>query len=208
MNKLEKFKKFYYRKLGEKEKVEKDIESYTLNLRKLNIELQRFEFALELVNKAALMTQKELGNRIITIVSTALDAVFDDPYEFEIEFINKRNQPEAYLWFVRKGNRSHPLNSSGLGAADIAAFALRINSIKMRKDLRQLLLADEPFKHLKGREANQRAIQMMKLISKKQNIQIITISDERAVLGDIIEGADKVFEVSQKKGISKVKELI
>ena len=47
----------------------------------------------------------------------------------------------------------------------------------------------------------------MKAISKELDIQIITISDERAVIGDIISGADKIFKVTQKNKISEVQEL-
>ena len=36
----------------------------------------------------------------------------------------------------------------------------------------------------------------------KLNIQILTISDERAVLGDILSGADKIFKTTQKNKIS------
>jgi hypothetical protein len=38
-------------------------------------------------------------------------------------------------------------------------------------------------------------------------MQIITISDERADRNDIIEGADKVFEVGIKNGKSIIAEL-
>ena len=129
--------------------------------------------------------------------------MFEDPYEFEIEFIDKRSKTECNLWFVKNGNKIHPFNSSGLGAVDIASFALRVACLSM-SNLRSVLVLDEPFKHLKGDEPNKKAINMMKTISKELNIQIITVSDERAVLGDIISGADKVFKVSQKNGISHI----
>jgi hypothetical protein len=47
----------------------------------------------------------------------------------------------------------------------------------------------------------------MKMLSEKLNLQIICVNDERAPRESILEFADKVFEVSMTKGVSKVKEI-
>ena len=207
MGRLNKYKEWYNKKIGQKEKVQKDITNYKQELKLKKKELKRKEKALELVKTAAMNTQKQLEYHISTVVTTALNAVFEQPYGFEIEFVDKRGKTECNLWFVKNGHRVDPFYGSGLGAVDIAAFALRVACLSM-SGLRPVLLLDEPFKHLKGEEPNQKAIQMMNTVSKETTIQIITISDERAVIGDIISGADKVFQVSQnKKGISKIKEI-
>ena len=208
MNKLEQYKDFYNKKLGAKEKILKDLDSCTKQLKITNRELKRKEKALELVKLAAINTQKELEFHISSIVSTALSAVFDDPYEFQIDFVDRRGKTECDLWFVKKRNRLHPLSSAGIGAANIAAFALRIASLSMSKHLRQTLIMDEPFPQLRGEEHNQKAIQMVNTVSKELVIQIITVSDERAVLGDIISGADKIFKVNQKNDVSNIEEII
>jgi len=67
------------------------------------------------------------------------------------------------------------------------------------------IILDEPFKHLKGHDANQRVLDMVNEVSKKLNIQIIMISDERIPKEDIIASADKVFEISIKDGKTIVK---
>ena len=100
-----------------------------------------------------------------------------------------------------------PLKFSGLGAADIAAFSLRCAAWSMDKRYRNVMILDEPFKHLKGGKENIRAIKLMKVLSEKLNLQIICINDERAPRDDIIINADRVFEVKQNKKVSKV-ELI
>jgi ABC-type sulfate/molybdate transport systems ATPase subunit len=88
---------------------------------------------------------------------------------------------------------------------DVAAFALRIACWSMQNPhSRPVLILDEPFKHLKGIEQNKKVLRMIRKISKRLKLQIIMISDERIPREDIIENADRVFEVSIKNGISHV----
>jgi len=168
--------------------------------------LRRHEQAREIIREVGLKTQQQLQFHISDITSLALDAVFPDPYELKAEFVERRNKTECDLYFVRDGNRVDPLTASGVGAVDVASFALRIASWSMaRPHTRNTIILDEPFKHLKGGHANLRVLEMVREISRKMGVQIIMISDERISREDIIANADKVFEVSISKGRSKVK---
>lgn len=191
--------------------IKKQIKSTNTKIKRLTKQLHDTEEAQELIKQVALDTQKEIEYRISSTVTSALDAVFDDPYEFEIDFVERRGKTECDIWFKKGENRVHPLSGSGFGAADIAAFALRAVCWKMAGKYDNFLLLDEPFSHLKGEIANRRAIELMKRVSReisdKEDLQIITISDERASREDIAEGADRVFLVYQKKRISRVKEV-
>ncbi|MFP4424781.1 MAG: hypothetical protein ACLFP2_06170 [Candidatus Woesearchaeota archaeon] len=155
----------------------------------------------------ALQTQEQLEYRIASTVTAAQESVFDDPYGLAVKFEQRRGKTECDLLFERDKQTMDPLASSGYGAVDIAAFALRVAAWSMSRRTRPVLILDEPFRHLKGSETNRRAIEMTKEISHELGLQIIMISDERAPREDIIEGADKVFEVSIKKGASQVKAL-
>ena len=85
----------------------------------------------------------------------------------------------------------------------MAAFALRVASWSMQfPRTRDVLILDEPFKHLKGEEANRKVLEMVKEISSKLGLQIIMVSDERISRTATIEAADKVFETSIKKGVT------
>jgi hypothetical protein len=151
------------------------------------------------------MTQQQLQYHISDITSLALESVFDDPYELAVEFVQRRNKTECDLYFVRKGNRVDPLTASGVGAVDVACFALRVASWSMNTPhSRPVLLLDEPFKHLKGQEENLRVLDMIKEISKKLQLQIIMISDERIDREATIAATDRLFEVKIRKGISKI----
>ena len=67
-----------------------------------------------------------------------------------------------------------------------------------------VLILDEPFKHLKGETANLRVLDMVQQISKKLNLQIIMVSDERISRDDIEEKADRLFLVELKNKVSQV----
>jgi len=78
---------------------------------------------------------------------------------------------------------------------------------------RACIWLDEPFKHLKGAEANKRALAMLKEICRPRpernwpGLQIIMIADERASREDIQEVADKLFEFKMKNRRTIVKEI-
>jgi len=193
---------------GAKSKVERDIEKTTVELNEENRNLRYHQQAKEIVRQVGLKTQQQLEWHISNLVSLALESVFDDPYEFEAQFVERRNKTECDLFFKRNEHYMKPVNSSGIGAVDVAGFALRIASWSMENPrTRPVLILDEPFKHLKGFNENVKVISMVKELSKKLNLQVIMVHDERVPLEEIEKGADKVFEVTMKKGISKIKEL-
>lgn len=149
-------------------------------------------------------TQKQLQYYISEAGTIALGTVFDDPYKISVEFVEKRNSTECQIRFERNGEKFIPMDESGLGAADIAGFGLRISLWSLPNNrTRGVIILDEPFKHLKGKEANRDAIKIVKRISEKFNLQIIMVSDERADREDIMSGADRVFEITEENGKSK-----
>jgi DNA repair exonuclease SbcCD ATPase subunit len=202
-NKLEKLK-------GKKEEVQDKISSLTEEIQSKTKSLKRHEKAREVIREVGMKTQQQLQYHISDITSLALESVFKDPYELAVEFVQRRNKTECDLYFVRDGNKIDPMTASGVGAVDIAAFALRIAAWSMQTPhTRPVIILDEPFKHLKGLEPNKLVLEMIHEISKRLGIQIIMVSDERIPREDIIEAADKVFEVTAHKvkgnKISKVK---
>jgi DNA repair exonuclease SbcCD ATPase subunit len=205
-NQIQQYRNKLERQKGKKEQIEKSISNLQHEIREKQRDLHRHEQAREIVKTVGLSTQQQLQFHISNITSLALESVFDDPYKLQVEFIQKHNKTECELRFVRDDMKIKPLDASGFGAVDVAAFALRIASWSMQNPhSRNVMILDEPFKHLKGEQTNLRLLDMIKEISKKLNLQIIMISDERVNREDIEEKADKVFEVTIKKGISQLK---
>jgi len=191
---------------GQKAQIEMTLSELKNILRDKRRSLIKYEEAREIIREVGLKTQQQLEFHLSGISSLALNAVFNDPYELRVEFVQRRNKTECDLYFVRGDTRIDPLTASGVGAVDIAAFALRTASWSIQiPQSRNVLILDEPFKHLKGREANIRLLDMIKEISNKLNLQIIMVSDERVDKDDIQERADKVFEIGIYNRVSKIK---
>jgi DNA repair exonuclease SbcCD ATPase subunit len=196
-NKLEQSK-------GAKAQLETSLTNLQVQLKEKGRSLRQHEQAKEIIRTVGQKTQEQIQFHIEDIVSMALDAVFDNPYKFSVEFIQRRNKTECDLYFVRDGNKVDPLTASGVGAVDVAAFALRIASWSMSTPhSRNTIILDEPFRFL-SKNYQEQASLMLNEISQKLGIQMIIISHEEA----LTENVDAIFQVSIKKGISDVKRIL
>ncbi len=201
---LKNFRKTIDDKKAVLESVNVRLEGAEDSLGSLNRDLKFSEQALTILQIVAKQTQEQLEYRISELVSLALESVFDDPYKMRLIYETKRNKTEAKLSFERNGEQLNPLSSTGGGAVDVAAFALRValwNLADPKTD--NVLVLDEPFKHL-SKGLLPRAGLMLKEISEKLNLQIIMVTH----LDELKDDADKVFQVSIKNGISKVEGLL
>lgn len=202
MSNLASIRIFLEQAKGKKEHIEQTISQAKDDLKITNRNIKRHELALDIIRAAALTTQQQLQYHISDIVSSALEAVFEDPYEMVVEFVQRRSKTECDLAFKKGYMTLDPLTASGCGAVDIASFALRIASWSMQKPrTRNTIILDEPFKHLSV-NLLPKAGEMLKGICEKMNLQIIMVTHS----DELIDSADKIFRVRQIDGISKLKE--
>jgi DNA repair exonuclease SbcCD ATPase subunit len=189
---------------GQLQQVESSLTLLQIQLKEKGRSLRQHEQAKEIIRTVGLQTQQQLQISISDITSLALEAVFPDPYSLEVEFIQRRNRTECDLYFMRDGNKVDPLTASGVGAVDVAAFALRIASWSMMQPrTNNVIILDEPFRFL-SENYQELAGKMLKGISQKLGIQLIIVT-HNPILAEV---ADKTFQVSIKKGISQVKEIL
>ncbi|MDH7555286.1 MAG: hypothetical protein QHH74_16730 [Spirochaetota bacterium] len=189
---------------GKQYQLQQNIAKNRLEMRESTRSLRKHEQAREIVREIGLKTQQQLQFHLSDITSLALEAVFTNPYELIVEFVQRRNKTECDLMFERDGNRIYPIEASGVGAVDIASFALRIASWSMsRPHSRNVIILDEPFKCLSDGYQEKASI-MLKELSDKLKLQFIIITHNEI----LASYADKTFNVSiNRKGISKVTEL-
>jgi DNA repair exonuclease SbcCD ATPase subunit len=186
---------------GKRNQTEETVLNLRKSIRQDKQRLHAHEHARAVIQEVAEKTQAQLQYHISDITSLALEAVFDDPYELLVEFVQRRNKTECDLWFVRDGNRLEPLSATGGGAVDAAAFALRIASWSMqRPHSRNVIIMDEPLRFL-SEDMQEQASQMIQEISRRLHIQFIIVTHE-SVLASY---ADKVFETYIKNGVTKFK---
>jgi len=185
---------------GQREILENTIFQGKIDLKDKQKELRKHEQALEILKTVGLSTQQQLQYHISDITSLALEAVFKNAYELRLEFVERRNKTECDIYFVREETKIDPISESGGGAIDVASFALRIASWRMNHPKnRNVIILDEPMRFLSS-DLQEKASQMIKEISDKLGIQFIIITHEP----ELCIYADKTFNVSIKKGISKV----
>ena len=197
---LQDIRNFLERQKGAKTQLETSLTDLQIQLDDKKRSLVRHEQAREIVREVGLKTQQQISFHISDITSLALEAVFPDPYELKVDFVQRRNKTECDLLFVRDGNEIDPITASGVGAIDVAAFALRIASWSiMISHTRNTIIIDEPFKFLSTNYQEQ-ASMMIKEISEKLGLQFIVVTHSEI----LSSCADKVFQVSIKKGVSKI----
>lgn len=188
-------------KRGEYNSLIKDIEVIQRAIKVNELAIVRHTKAREILKLVGLQTQQELEYHISSITSLAMQSVFGEgSYNVLIEFVQRRNKTECDILFERDGEKFHPLDSSGGGAVDVAAFALRIASWSMQSPrTRNVIILDEPFRFL-STDNQEKASQMIKEVSNRLGIQFIIITHEEM----LTLYADKVFTVKNKKGKSKI----
>lgn len=178
-------------KKAEKELYKKQLKQAKQRFRDANKRLTDIKEARIFVQEVANKTQQNLEEGVSDLVTTAFHSVFkDDPLDFQMQFVSRRNKTECDLHFVKHGNQMEPLFSEAGGAVDIASFALRAAYLQL-KDNRKILLLDEPMKNVSSDYLPDVA-EMMRLISSDLGFQIVMVTHIEALYE---ECADKIFKV-------------
>lgn len=186
---------------GKQLRIAGEVERLTDREKETRREIRRYEQAREIIREVGLKTQEQLQYHISDITSMALEAVFDDPYELLVEFVQRRNKTECDLLFQRDGNTMDPMGSSGVGSIDVASLALRVVAWSMQSPrTRNTIILDEPFRNLSV-DNQERASQMLKELSEKLGLQMIIVTHMQT----LTEYADKTFTVSKRKRISRIR---
>lgn len=141
---------------------------------------RRAEAATEaqaIVQEVACEVQQRVHERIAGLVTHCLKSVFgSEGYEFKLVIEEKRGKTECRPVFLRDGQEVHPLRGAGGGAADVAAFALRLVCLLMsRPRKRRLLVLDEPFRFLSA-EYIDAARQLLEELSAKMDVQFVIVT--------------------------------
>lgn len=175
-------------------------DAFEYDIKHLKRNQRNVDQAQVILQTLAKETQDGIKYHITDIVNLALNAVFDDPYEFTIEFVFKNNKVAAELYFIKDGNKIDPLSSTGGGVVDIAAFALRIALWTLgnpRSD--NCIVLDEPLKWI-SKDLRPKAAEIIKELSNKLDLQFIIVTH----MPELTEFADKIFEVRLRNGVSEV----
>lgn len=143
-----------------------------------------------LIQSVSQYCQEQANKRMASIVTRCIQSVFgEDSYTFKIRFESKRGKTEAVLVFERDGMElDDPIEETGGGVIDLAAFALRLASLTLIRPRKRMFLGlDEPAKHL---SENYRPAfrELLEVLAEELNLQILMIThSEELVVGKIIQ---------------------
>jgi len=165
--------------------------------------ITNFETAIQVLADVLAITQNEIVQYIENVVTTALRYIYGDGYLFKIDYHLKRGQPEVELYVMKNDLRYDFGYSCGVGVLNIVSFSLRCACWSLiEPPTRPLMIVDEPFSSISGRDQLEKAELMVKKLSDMLNIQIILISGKEP----ITDYANKTFMVEMENGISIVNE--
>jgi DNA repair exonuclease SbcCD ATPase subunit len=139
--------------------------------------IKAVEAARQIVQTIAQSIQEQAHAAIAAVVSRCLSAVFEEPYEFKILFEQKRGRTEAVMVFERNGLHVDPMTASGGGVVDVAAFALRLACIMLKRPAaRRVLIFDEPFKS-PSPHYRERIKQLIETLAEEMDVQFVIVTN-------------------------------
>lgn len=192
---IEKLLKNLQEKEVERMLIAKEIELWKDKVSDFLSSVSDLETSRSIFQKASQLTQERLSFHVGGVVSNALKAVFDeDPYEFKVDFVTRRNVTECDLLFTKNDNNFPPLDSCGYGAADIASLALRVAFWKLDGKANNILILDEPTRNL-SLDKQDLASLMIKRLSEMLKLQFIIVTHNET----LAQSADKVFKVTKNE---------
>lgn len=161
---------------------------------------------MEIINTAAMKVQDQFSITLGEQVTRCIHDVIDNSEDKTLKavFEQKRGQTEVRFALQHEsGGEVNPLRASGLGLADVAAFALRVSlSCIERPRRRPFIMLDEPFKFLHGEENTNRAYSMLKQVCDNLGIQALVVTQEPVALSGC-----KNYAVTKRGITTTVKEI-
>lgn len=173
---------------------------------RLNLEALDIEESGLILQHVAKITQEQVGIYLDDMVTAGVEAVFpnDTDYAFKADFVQRRGQTEVDLMLAdAQGHRIRPSDQDGGGLVDVVAFLLRVALWTLGRDTRPVIILDEPFRNLHGREDQRRASELISRLSGRLGLQFIIITGEDEG-PELLAGADRVIVVHKIKGESTI----
>lgn len=142
----------------------------------------------QLIQETAKQIQTKAYTRIASVVTRCLCSIFESPYQFSMNFVERRGRTEVELSFKREGLEFDPLSASGGGVVDVAAFALRLAALLLsRPSLRRFVVLDEPFRFLSS-EHRESVRKLLETLSVELDIQFLVVTHiQELKTGKVIE---------------------
>lgn len=206
-NKLEKVKSLYNNRVGARDTL------IIQNTRLIDEKAKHEDLIIlcakivELLSNVSANAREKAREQLETIVTTALQYVSNDTYEFKIEPLNgKKPGYEFYVVDTINGIESKqiPEYACGGGFVDVIATALRYTYLNAFSNpvINNAMILDEPGKMV-SKDASIKFAEFIKYLSDNFDRQTIMVTHK----DDLLEVADKLYLVNKIDKVSAILEL-
>jgi len=135
------------------------------------------------LNEAAKLTQDQIKVEVESLVTSAMDMVFDEHYDFKLRFSRVGNRLDCKA-VLMDGDREmdDPEYDVGGSRVDTVSIALRVVIWSLEDDQpRGVFILDEPWTALGSSQLLDRTLEMIQRLSKELELQVILFTHiERA----------------------------
>lgn len=167
-------------------------------LEEIKIETEILLKSQKILQEVAKEVQSQLSLKIDGIVNLALKTLFEDEYEFKLEYVSARGKTEVEFNLYQNEKLIDPLNQSGGGLVDCICFALRVAVFTLTK-CDNIIVMDEGLKFL-SRGFRNKAAELIHTLSEKLGIQFIEVTH----IQEMVDNSDKQFNIKKIEGVSEV----
>jgi len=197
---LQDIRQIFTEKVSRRKLLSEQLSEVSFQIKEGEQQIEYLEKARWLLTEASRLTQEKLKGKIESLVTLAIQGVYNKPQKFLVDFEIQRDKSECLLR-IQEGDKEPyiPKDEKGCGLLDVISFALRVVLWSMDKEpSRNVFILDEPGKWtgaLIGLFG-----QMIKEISKQLNIQIIMVTHDP----ELIDVADRAWQVTHNGEYSEV----
>lgn len=172
--------------------VEKEVEKSEAEI--FGVDCVEARSILQVVAKS---TQELLEKKFSSLVTLAIRTIFRDDREFVIQFVEKRNKTELEC-HISKDNNVVGIYDGGGGQIDVVALSCRLAFWSLQKTSRPIFFLDEPLAFLHSPEYQERASDLLQMLSKELKVQFLVVSDQSEIIGNrtfrVADGIVNVIE--------------
>lgn len=176
------------KKLDRLEYLKETLNSAVEQMEGKDVLIANIDKAQIIMQKSAKISQDHLASHLSNIVTQAIQAVIQKPYEFVCEFVERRGSTEADLYLLKGGNRFEILMGTGGGLADVISLSLKVAYLLL-SNVDKVLIIDEPARHINDISQRERFVEVLTRLSREFDVQFVLTS----TLPELVEAADKLI---------------
>ncbi len=180
------------KEVGRLEILNDSVDKLNKNIETVKEDIANAEKAHLIMQKAATISQEHLAAHLSGIVTQAVQAVIQKPYEFVCEFVERRGATEADLYLIKNGKQFDILEGTGGGLADVISFSLKVAYL-MLSNVDKVLIIDEVSRHINSPYQRKNFAEVLSRLSSEFDIQLIL----NTTIQELIDIADKVITLKQ-----------